>query len=52
MENKLSKEALLRLSKLIFESDADFYNEFIAAAPLEEQAKFFREFPEFIIEEK
>ena len=37
-----------KLIKLIKMSDLDFYDEFLADAPFEEQAEFFREFPEFL----
>ncbi len=42
------KEKLIELMKM---SDLDFYDEFLADASFEEQAEFFREFPEFLEEE-
>lgn len=42
------KEKLIGLMEM---SDLDFYEEFVADAPFEEQAEFFREFPEFLEED-
>ena len=40
-----------KLAELMNMSDLDFYEEFLADAPFEEQAEFFREFPEFLEKE-
>ena len=48
MGGNWKKEKLIELMKM---SDLDFYDEFLADAPLEEQAEFFREFPEFLEKE-
>ncbi len=48
MSGSGKKEKLIRLMEM---SDLDFYEEFLADAPLEEQAEFCREFPEFLEEE-
>ena len=45
MSKNEKKEKLIELMKM---SDLDFYDEFLADAPFEEQAEFFREFPEFL----
>ncbi len=37
-----------KLIELMEMSDLDFYDKFLADAPFEEQAEFFREFPEFL----
>lgn len=38
--------------ELAFSSDAEFYEKHIADAPLEEQAAFMKEFPDFLKEEQ
>ena len=48
MNRNEKKEKLIELMKM---SDLDFYDEFLADAPFEEQAEFFREFPEFLEKE-
>ena len=37
-----------KLIELMNMSDLDFYDEFLADAPFEEQVEFFKEFPEFL----
>ena len=45
MYKEEEKNKLIALMKM---SDLDFYDEFLADAPYEEQEEFFREFPEFL----
>lgn len=45
---KFTDEELSRLIRFFKMSDYEFYDEYIADAPLEEQAEFMNEFPEFM----
>lgn len=40
----------LNVLKLLEIDDISFYDKFVSELPLEEQAKFFEEFPEFLSE--
>lgn len=45
-----SEEAIGGISELIHMSDMEFYEKYVADAPLEEQKRFLEEFPEFLPE--
>lgn len=44
----LSERQIRNIENVLFGSELDFYDRYIADLPLEEQAKFMKEFPEFM----
>ncbi len=51
MEDQIN-EQMKKVEKFGKMTDEEFYDEFISEAPIEDQAEFMQDFPEFMTKEK